>query len=409
MKKKGKIFYGWYVVAAESLMAAMIIGIIYNCYGLFVVPVCGELGFPRQAMAMTQTILSLCGLGVSLLAGKLLNRRYGLRLVRLGAVVTPLAYGCYSFVSQEWMLFPIALVVGVGYMLASCLSAPVIVSNWFDEKRGLALGMAMMGSGLGGMLFNVVTGQLLALCGWRITYRILAALIFAVCVPCAFFVVRFCPEDMGLRPYGYKAAVGNGENGEGPLFSQVWRTPRFWGLCLLLLLTSFCTSQLSQTTSPRLQDAGYSVGITSGIISLSMAALALGKVVVGRWFDRLGVGLTTVVGSVAVVLYAVGLLFCGNNLLLPLVVLGFGIGCAYGSVASPNMTRSLYGRRDYAAIYGVVNALASAGGIFGPLVSAAVFDSTGSYALAYGLVLVCIAVVSLLGVWVLRPKKAENG
>ena len=126
MKKKGKIFYGWYVVAAESLMAAMIIGIIYNCYGLFVVPVCGELGFPRQAMAMTQTILSLCGLGVSLLAGKLLNRRYGLRLVRLGAVVTPLAYGCYSFVSQD-QLFPQMFLYCTAHLKAHYIIIKVIV------------------------------------------------------------------------------------------------------------------------------------------------------------------------------------------------------------------------------------------------------------------------------------------
>ena len=412
-KAKGKIFYGWYIVAAECVMAAMIMGIIYNCQGLFVVPVCEEMNFPRQAMSMQMTILSMCGMALSMLAGKIFTRRLTMPLVRVCSIATPVLFGCYSLVTQEWMLYPIAVAIGLCYGIVASLSVPVIISNWFDEKRGLALGIAFMGSGIGGMLFNGVTGALLSAVGWRTTYIILAVMMVVVSAPCAFFVLRFCPEDMGLRPYGYKEeavpAEGIAPAQDGLLLKDALRKPRFLCVCLMMLVMGFCSAQLSQTTSPRMLDTGYGNGLAAAVISVSMAVLAISKVVEGRMFDsRLGARGTSVFAALMALVHVLGLLFSKNQMMIPLIVSGFGFGCAFGSVGPSNVAIT-FGRRDYPAILGVMNALTSLGAMLGPMFAAAVFDTTGRYDPAYYVVIVgCVLHAVLAAVAVRSLKKPEK-
>ena len=413
VQTKGKIFYGWYIVAAECVMAAMIMGIIYNCQGMFVVPGCEDMNFPRQAMSMQMTILSMCGMGLSLLAGKLFTRRLTMPLVRICSITTPVLFGCYSLVTQEWMLYPIAVAIGLCYGIVASLSVPVIISNWFDEKRGLALGIAFMGSGIGGMLFNVVTGALLSSVGWRATYVILAVMMVVVSAPCAFFVLRFCPEDMGLRPYGHKeeAAPAQGVEPaqEGLLLKDAFRKPRFLCVCLMMLVMGFCSAQLSQTTSPRMLDTGYGNSLAAGVVSVCMAVLAVSKVLEGKMFDsRLGARGTSVFAAIMALVHVIGLLFAQNQMMIPLIVSGFGFGCAFGSVGPSNVAIT-FGRRDYPAILGVMNALTSLGAMLGPMFAAAVFDAVGSYNIAYYVVIAGCVVHAVLGALAVRSlPKAKN-
>ncbi|MBR4887540.1 MAG: MFS transporter [Clostridia bacterium] len=413
LKTKGKIFYGWYIVAAECVMCAMIMGIIYNCQGLFVVPVCEDMNFPRQAMSMQMTILSMCGMALSFMAGKIFTRRLTMPLVRFCSIATPVLFGCYSLVVQEWMLYPIAVGIGLCYGIVASLSLPVVISNWFDEKRGLALGIAFMGSGIGGMIFNGVTGALLTAVGWRMTYVVLAVMMLVVSVPCAFFVLRFCPEDMGLHPYGYKEkdapTEGTEPAQEGMLLKEALRTPRFLGVCLMMLVMGFCSTQLSQTTSPRMLDTGYGNALAATVISVCMAVLALSKVLEGRMFDsRLGARGTSVFAAIMALVHVVGLLFSKNQMMIPLIVSGFGLGCAFGSVGPSNVAIT-FGRRDYPAILGVLNALTSLGGMLGPVFAAAVFDNLGSYDIAYYVVIAgCVIHAVLAAVAVRSVKKPEK-
>ena len=68
--KKGRIFYGWYIVAAGFLVMFCSIGIVNNCSGLYIKPVCDDMGFSRGAMAMNNTIIAACQMAVAFLAGE---------------------------------------------------------------------------------------------------------------------------------------------------------------------------------------------------------------------------------------------------------------------------------------------------------------------------------------------------
>ena len=84
-----------------------------------------------------------------------------------------------------------------------------ILNNWFKTDVGTALGLASMGSGIGGALFNALAGIWIEAYGWRATYRILTAVILALAIPCVYFVIKRRPEEKGCTPYEKRGKDNN--------------------------------------------------------------------------------------------------------------------------------------------------------------------------------------------------------
>ena len=182
-KTKGKVFYGWYVVAAGCAVVAFSMGIITNCFGQFIKPVCADMGFTRQQMSMNQTILSVVQMCMAFFWGKISKRIRLHRWMCVSAVLTPIFYFSYSFAKDIKMFYLNTVLLSLSYCFISMLVFTYIVGNWFVKNRGVAIGMCSMGSGLGAMVMNTVVSKMIQSLGWRSTYQIVAVLIFAVIVP----------------------------------------------------------------------------------------------------------------------------------------------------------------------------------------------------------------------------------
>ena len=98
--KKGRIFYGWYIVAAGFLVMFCSIGIVNNCSGLYIKPVCDDMGFSRGAMGVNMTILSACQMIVALFGGKIFVRFDVRSIMRISSIALAVSYFSYSFVQS---------------------------------------------------------------------------------------------------------------------------------------------------------------------------------------------------------------------------------------------------------------------------------------------------------------------
>lgn len=392
-QKKQGFFYGWVIVLAGTLIMASVMGIIYNCFSQFIKPVCEELGFSRRAMSMNQTIVSLVQVLIAFGWGWILKNVNIKRLMLLISVVGPVGFFCYSFCSKIWMFYGISVLMSCTLTLLSVLPFSYIISNWFVDKRGLATGICFMGSGIGGMILNPMLGTWLQNYGWRMSFRILAVIMAIVAIPCV-ILVKIRPEDKDLKALGAdQAAKSSGSEAaqEGVTLAEAKKMPKFWILACCSMGVNMGLSSLVQTLSPHLTDNGYSITFAATMVSVSMGAMALGKMLLGQLFDMLGTKRATMFSMTCGFLGLMGMLFCNVTPLLGFVILGVGFGCAFGTVGNPIVVQNVFGKKDFAAIMGLYTALCNIGSAISPTANGAVFDFFGSYRPAYTVWAVVVA------------------
>ena len=130
------------------------------------------------------------------------------------------------------------------------------------------------------------------------------------------------------------------------------RMPVFWDLAFCSVGIVMCISILSPTLSPHLNDNGYSVTFAAMMASISMGALAVGKLILGKLFDRLGVRKAAVIACSCTFIGLIGMIFCRHTIALAAIVLGIGLGCSFGAVCMPIITQTLFGMKSFNSIYG---------------------------------------------------------
>jgi len=410
MKTKKQIFYGWYVVVAGCLVVAMTLGTVYNCFSQFIKPVCEDMGFTRQQMGVNQTIMSISALLFGIFWGWISRHIKLHRVMCVSALLMPAAYFCYSFASSLPMFYIITVFVTVFNCFISTMIITYIIGNWFIKSSGLAIGLTSMGTGLGGMVMNTLISHIIVNLGWRSAYQVVAAVVFVLVVPSVWFVIREFPADKGMQPYGYEEkpeTKGSATIYSGYTLEEVKKMPLFWIMMVISVVMVMALCCYYQTISPHLSDSGYSVTFAAGVTSVSMGGLALGKVILGKLYDKFGTRTTTLFSCVCTFIGALGMIFCQNTICLVLIVLGVCLGCSFGTTCMPIITRKLFGTKDFGAIYGLYYAAVGLGSAFAPVISGRTYDLYGSYTPIYGICAGCIA-VCILVMWKALPKKEQH-
>lgn len=370
--------------------------LIYG-FGVFIDPLSEELSVGRGPVSLALSI----GLLGNLLAGPAigaLSDRYGARRMTLISVVALAAVlASYSLVRNVYQLYAVSLML----VLLGAGTGPVtftrIITAWFNERRGLALGITLTGIGIGGAIAPIVSQAFISDYGWRVAYQYLAIIVLLVCFPILLLILRDRPPARERETRG-DAAGDNAEKSDeaGLSVKEAIRQPTFWVLIFGFMLVAMGNTGALVHMPPLLTDAG---------LSPERAALYAGGLGVGVIFGRmLGgylidlfhapyVAIAFLAGPV--IAYAFFLSgFDPDLAIIPVILFGIGIGAEFDVI--PYLVSRYFGLKNFGVLYGLQISAFSIGSGIGPAVMGFAYDSYGTYKFALIAAMIALLFASLL-------------
>lgn len=410
MKEKNKIFYGWWIVLGSVLVTATIIPSVMSMVGNFQIPVTEELGIKNSTFALSNTILQSMGIFLSPFISKKIANGNMKKIQSISIVLFAIVLGSYGLATKPIHMYMSSIILGVLFLTTSMLPVPMMITNWFDKKRGLAMSLAMGGIGLGGFILSPLVTSWISNFGWRNAYFIFAAVILVVALPISLFVFAKKPEDKGLKPYGYednnKGKTDNFkvETSKLAISSKEVLTKPFFIILLVGMISNGLINTAALLQFPPALIQLHGIATKAAIVSLYSLIGIFGKIFIGWINDKLGLIPAILFGGITFVLAFISMIFAENISLVYAMALFLGLGMAIGNVLPPLITSEIVGQDKYGELYGYVNSTLQIGLSLGSLLVASILDVSGSYKIAW-IVMASITVLTIVS-WIFSYKNS---
>ena len=385
---RGK-FFGWWVVLASIIgLCGGVASLVLWTFGVFLKPLTAEFGWSRTQVSAAVLFSTVATVIVAPILGRLVDRIGARRIALPSFVLLGLTFASFSLlqgsIAVYYALFAIIAVLGAG---TSSIVYSRVITSWFDRRRGIALGLALAGVGLGAFVMPLLGQALIDALGWRKAYVALAALVVAIVLPLNWLLLRDDPQALGQYPDGIvpdgattrpdPAAVLAQQPGLGS--AEALRSPVFWSMAIAFGLAGFAVTGPMLHLVAMLSDRGMSPATAAAASATVGLALLGGRVLAGHLMDRFFapyVAVGFVLGS------AIGLLALAAGASGPLafaaaVLIGLTAGAEIDVIAF--LSSRYFGLRCFGEIYGWQYAAYSAAAGTAPIATAIGFDATGSY------------------------------
>lgn len=384
MNNPSKSLKHWLVFAVSCGMSASAIGINLNVIGVFYTPVSQSLNVYRGTFALHATISSLALAFVSLYFAPLLNR-FGWKPLLTGSVLlASFSTVLMAFTTSMWVFYLLGALRGVGAGLYAMVPLSLIINNWFEKKKGLAMSLAFGFSGIAGAIFSPVFTTLIQRIGWESSFIVMGIVMLLFTLPAILYPYSLDPKDDGYLPYGYETEE---ENGPTVIKKANWTNfsftqKSFVFIALIGLLHTSITG-----ISQHLPGFAESINLSSQTGGSMLSAVMIGnisfKLLIGSISDYLGIIKSTVLMILINILGIILILSVSHPVAQVASSFVFGSVFSVPSVSLPLLTTEFFGRALYVRIYPILSFVAGIGGALSMAVVGYVYDFTGSYSPAF--------------------------
>lgn len=395
-------FFGWWQVLVALLVQAVATGTIAYSYSVIVVPLSGEFESTRMTLMLGMTAMTLAGGLLSPWLGASIDRYSLKRMMLMAAVSLGLGFFALSFINGIWQMPLIyGIFMSVSSVILGPLSASTLLARWFSKRRGLAMGLAAMGTSIGGFLFPPLLQFFIDSFEWRVAFRLLAGVILLVLVPLISLLATDWPAQRQLFADGDEAppAQASGANA-APRYDSVYAITRernFWAIAVVMGILFSTYTMLLSNLAPFAIGSGASTEQAASLISIIAVMGLIGKLLFGTIADRIDLrfGLA---GSC--ILLALGLLcYLGHDNFQLLIAGSVLAGLAAGGMLPVwgALMAQAFGVTNYGRVMGLMSPVIMPFNVLSPPLAGAIFDRTGSYQLTFTLfsVMLLIAVCML--------------
>jgi MFS family permease len=401
----GKRLMPWVVAVAGMLVLMTSNGLIISGITAFDESLIGEFGWARGDLKFRDLItLLLTGL-VAPFIGVLIDRLGVRALLIAGALMLSAAYFAYAHVGSLLQVYLIHLAFAAVLVACGMNVAVIMVSRWFVTQRGTAIGIALVGTSLGGVLFPPLITRLIAEHGWRHTFELIALAPIGLLV-IGLFLAR-SPQEWGLPPLG-AGSTGSDARAHGDpadlTLGQATRTLSFWSLAVVAGLTFYCMLGVISSLRLHLQDLGADPLAASKGFAWMMTMALIGKFLFGFLADRMNQRLVFLV-NLLVMLGGAFLLASMDPGLTRWAISLFGLG--WGGLYTMLQVQAVnnFGLSHAGKILGVITLVDATCGGIGSWLTNQLFAGAGSYALSYRIMAVLMVLAFFTAMLVRRPPR----
>jgi MFS family permease len=286
----GRIFHGWKIVATALLTQALQAGLLIYSFGTIAVAIEEEFGVSRAQVMIAATVLSLSSNLISPYLGKLVDHKSVRNLMIMAVAALAAGLIALSFTQSIWQVWVVfATLLPAGNVLLGQLPTSALLTRWFSRLRGRAMGIAAVGTSLGGFVFPVLLTFLIELYDWRTALMIIGIGAFAVTAPVIRMLIVNQPGDIGLNPDGDRDAApaepapAKADDGIG----FVLRQRAFWCETVAIGISLFVYLGFLSNLYPHAIAVGTTPASAASLMSLVAVFSVLGKLTFGTVADKM--------------------------------------------------------------------------------------------------------------------------
>lgn len=405
--------YSWVIVISAFIYCVIWSGFGYYVFSVFVKPLQSEFGWERSAIMTGFLAWSLTNGIASIFVGRAVDRFHPKRVMLVGAAVTCLGFLGLSFIQSLLQFYLSYTIVGIGIAAIGQVPCSALISEWFEKKRGLAIGFMSVGVGVGGLIAPALTsGVLIPMLGWRMAYLGLGIIAFVVTFPTALLVIK--PNKKKQTPHltaeKKQPIISTSEYESNLPRTRYIFSPLLWLIAISFLFSQFGLTGTLQNQVPHMMDVGFSPIAAASVLGMIGLISSFGKLFFGWLCDFFQVRYAFIISLL--------LQASGTSILLaltpdtPFIVIwiyAFSIGIGGGTwlpIMSMYISRS-FPIQHYGTLLGIVNFCFSVGVACGPLFAGFLFDIYGNYNAAFKIFLAIYTAAIIMGFFS-KPRTKER-
>lgn len=360
-------------------------------FGVMFKPMIEEFGWSRASISLAFFINMILYAFLLTVVGRFYDR-FGPKWVMIIATIFLFAgYSLSSFLHSllEFYIY-YGIFVAVGFAGTSLPLFASLISKWFDKWRGFAISLSLSGNCLGQFLLLPLFTLLTQGYSWRLSYLIIGLCMGIVNIPFIIFIIKKSPEEVGLKPYGYKGFEGETYERRKELLisdrekidltlKEAMSTRSFWLFTLIMFVCGSGDFWMITHLIPFATDQGISPFTAGNIMAWYGLMGLIGVLIAGPSSDIFGNKIPLAVTFLIRFISFIIILNLQDIFSFYLFGLSFGFTFLITAPITATLLGKLYGFSHIGFISGFVTTFHHLGGGFWSYMGGWLFDKTGDY------------------------------
>ncbi|MEZ5744744.1 MAG: MFS transporter [Sphingomonadaceae bacterium] len=362
-----------WTVIVPCFLGIMLVSAHGHALGVMIRPLEEEFRWPRAQISAGFLFISVMALLAGPVVGSLIDKLGARRIGLFGILFYCAMLAMLSLANESiWSWWGLWFLVALGSLTILPVVWVAVINGYFFMSRGLAMAVALSGTGLGAAVWPILTNTLLEAFGWRTAYVALAAICATVMFPIAFLLFREAAKP--ARPEAFPGALA------APSAREQARTPRFYKLAAASIVFAIASCALTNNFVPVLIGEGLTPAKAAATAGLLGIGSITGRLVGGFLLDRLDGNKVAAVSVLLPIIPTTVLLLTQDSQAwagFAAVIMGLSVGaeldcCAY-------LAARHFGTRNFGTLFGSINGMLLFGAGIAPLAANYVYDVTRSY------------------------------